>query len=592
MAYLSNKPGDGDLTPIERLLLAEIADLGDPLQYLRVDITGTGLEYTSFGFFSGATTPVQITTTNGDTASILLYDSKPIVGGIGDFTGIDFGKNAYGIDNVLGQIRTYVTDDGLDAVSSKMVFSTISNDSLTDNLIIKKGNVFVGGNDSFIVIDNESQGNLGVLNSLEVQGNSLILGSSNSGQSILTLVSSSSQSIISWDGENAGMVLDASGGTISQNILLNPVSGNVGIFRNDALYKLDMIGDQRITTVLIPGTGNITDDGDGNITGSGTLFLAELKQGDRIYIPDTGEYTEVINIDGDEFMFVYPPTIANGNVFQYAKNPLEIFTDNDEPILQIGAARTVHIGMDGGATTRNTLIFRNGGYGDPVGNGETNSHLVSPGDKIVLFNNDADLKASIGIASPSSGAGLYLACSGSAYGNIRFFTGDTNGVAPIERAKITAAGVFEIYVDTTIDGQTTLDTGLTGILRADSGVVSVDSTVIAANYTPTSTNVTNITSSTPNNAGYQRIGSIVTVFGSIAVTETLAVASQVDISLPVASNLGSTTDLYGLGNSDAAIANNIIIKANTANDRASIFFTALSVGGNGTIYYSFQYKII
>ncbi len=44
MGYLSNQPGDE--LPIDQLiLLEEIADLGSPFQYLRVDLTGFGLEY-------------------------------------------------------------------------------------------------------------------------------------------------------------------------------------------------------------------------------------------------------------------------------------------------------------------------------------------------------------------------------------------------------------------------------------------------------------------------------------------------------------------------------------------------------------------
>jgi len=44
MAYLSNEPGT-QLTIEEQLALADLADLGLPLQYLRVDIAGTALEY-------------------------------------------------------------------------------------------------------------------------------------------------------------------------------------------------------------------------------------------------------------------------------------------------------------------------------------------------------------------------------------------------------------------------------------------------------------------------------------------------------------------------------------------------------------------
>lgn len=116
--------------------------------------------------------------------------------------------------------------------------------------------------------------------------------------------------------------------------------------------------------------------------------------------------------------------------------------------------------------------------------------------------------------------------------------------------------------------------------------------LVSNNFTPTATNVTNITSSTPNNATYQRVGNIVNVFGTITVTNTLAVASEVDVSLPVASNLGSATDLNGLATMDSTASVNIYINADATNDRARIFFTSAGVGQTSTIYYSYSYKII
>lgn len=122
--------------------------------------------------------------------------------------------------------------------------------------------------------------------------------------------------------------------------------------------------------------------------------------------------------------------------------------------------------------------------------------------------------------------------------------------------------------------------------------IELITTANAGNYTPTGTNVTNITSSTPNNATWSRVGNVITVAGSITVTNTLAIASEVDVSLPVASNLGAATDLNGIGQSDVALSTNCIIKGDATNDRASIFFTAVGVGGTGTIFYNYQYKVI
>lgn len=110
--------------------------------------------------------------------------------------------------------------------------------------------------------------------------------------------------------------------------------------------------------------------------------------------------------------------------------------------------------------------------------------------------------------------------------------------------------------------------------------------------TPTATNVTNITASTPNNSTYTRVGNIVNVAGSITVTNTLAVASEVDVSLPVASNFAAATSLNGTATMDSTASVNMYIKGDATNDRASIFFTSAGVGQTSTIYYTFGYQVI
>lgn len=159
--------------------------------------------------------------------------------------------------------------------------------------------------------------------------------------------------------------------------------------------------------------------------------------------------------------------------------------------------------------------------------------------------------------------------------NYNHSIGGTSYVVPLASTALTS-GTYPIA---TTNGRLT-DSALT------------TTTLTATSYAPSATNVTNITSSTPNNATWQRIGSIVTVFGTITVTNTLAVASEVDISLPVASNLGAATDLNGLATMDSTASVNIYIKGDATNDRASIFFTSAGVGQTSTIYYSFQYKVI
>lgn len=111
-------------------------------------------------------------------------------------------------------------------------------------------------------------------------------------------------------------------------------------------------------------------------------------------------------------------------------------------------------------------------------------------------------------------------------------------------------------------------------------------------YTPTLTGVTNVTSSTPANCQYIRNGNTVIVYGSLQVTTTLAVATEVDISLPVASNIAAATDANGVGNASSAIGTNGYVDGDATNDRARLNFIGLAVGGSGTIFFSFSYTIL
>ena len=116
--------------------------------------------------------------------------------------------------------------------------------------------------------------------------------------------------------------------------------------------------------------------------------------------------------------------------------------------------------------------------------------------------------------------------------------------------------------------------------------------VTAGTYTPTLTGVTNVTASTPFNCQYSRNGNIVTVFGSLSITTTLAVATEVGISLPIASALAAATDANGIANASSAIASNGYLEADATNDRASLKFIGLSVSGAGTLFFSFSYTVL
>lgn len=129
----------------------------------------------------------------------------------------------------------------------------------------------------------------------------------------------------------------------------------------------------------------------------------------------------------------------------------------------------------------------------------------------------------------------------------------------------------------------------------NAGVLGVSGAIpVGTNYNPTlgGGTTTNVTSSTAKNCTYTRVGNVVTVFGSLGIVTTLAIATILEISLPIPSNIGSVTDLNGTANASSAIGTNGYIEGVVANDTAALKMIALSVAGSGNVFFSFSYTVI
>lgn len=113
-------------------------------------------------------------------------------------------------------------------------------------------------------------------------------------------------------------------------------------------------------------------------------------------------------------------------------------------------------------------------------------------------------------------------------------------------------------------------------------------------YTPTLTDVANITShNTVSDLNYIRAGSGVVVWGRVSIDPTLAAtATELGISLPVASNFSLFTDCGGNGSAGGVVSLSGQIRADTTNDRASLVF--ISTAGIAAADWSvfFGYRII
>ena len=113
-------------------------------------------------------------------------------------------------------------------------------------------------------------------------------------------------------------------------------------------------------------------------------------------------------------------------------------------------------------------------------------------------------------------------------------------------------------------------------------------------YTPTLTNTTNITSSSAGVCQYMRVGNTVTVSGRVDVTATATGNTTLGISLPIASNLASNSELAGTAAyTSATVANNSFarISGDTTNDRATMSFNS-TVTSSASWFFQFTYLIV
>ncbi|MGD9674504.1 MAG: hypothetical protein AB7U98_13610 [Candidatus Nitrosocosmicus sp.] len=129
-----------------------------------------------------------------------------------------------------------------------------------------------------------------------------------------------------------------------------------------------------------------------------------------------------------------------------------------------------------------------------------------------------------------------------------------------------------------------------------SGAAGTTPMIASGTYTPTLTAVNNFVGSPTANSPwpYIRVGNVVTVYGSVSSTGSFTAGNtmtQLDISLPIASNFTVTQDLHGHGTCPTATAGgNPSIDANTTSDRATLIFTP-SVTTGTTLWFSFSYVV-
>jgi hypothetical protein len=113
-------------------------------------------------------------------------------------------------------------------------------------------------------------------------------------------------------------------------------------------------------------------------------------------------------------------------------------------------------------------------------------------------------------------------------------------------------------------------------------------------YTPTLTNGTNVAASVSSVFSYARVGSMVTVVGSVNIDPTATgTLTELGISLPIASNFSQAGDGSGsiAQTTGAAAFAQGGLMADTVNDRMSCIFSPTSAASQGYSVH-FTYRII
>lgn len=134
-------------------------------------------------------------------------------------------------------------------------------------------------------------------------------------------------------------------------------------------------------------------------------------------------------------------------------------------------------------------------------------------------------------------------------------------------------------------------------LHNNSGSVTGTSNqyIASGTQTPTATNGTNVSGSTPGMEQWVRVGNVVHVTGFIQIDcSSSAVASDIDLSLPIASSFTNTTQLSGVvieAVSGVASPGHGTISSNDTNDRVTIIFTPRA-DTNLNYRYTYSYQIL
>ena len=170
-------------------------------------------------------------------------------------------------------------------------------------------------------------------------------------------------------------------------------------------------------------------------------------------------------------------------------------------------------------------------------------------------------------------------------GGLRIGTFSASGTGSGNRFQVLADG---------LSAQAITNTGVTyfpQIHQNSAGCTGSVSMICSGTYTPTITCVSNCTTPVGFAGMYSRVGRIVTVGWRANANNWSAAVTSFRVTLPVSSNIISTTDLTGSGGTEnGGIGPSVRCEGDTANDTAICYFVDTAVGGHA-FGGSFQYFV-
>ena len=441
-------------------------------------------------------------------------------------------------------------------------------------------------------------------------------------------------------GRGTGSALGLASGTASGNVLIGQGTGTT----INASYNV-AIGYQAMG--FSTGTGNIAigfsalsattsginigigDSVGQNITsGTGNILIGSIA-GNGLLVGS--QHNTMIGYQSG--------SLAEGNFNTFYGSQAGVNNQaNDNTFIGYLAGNSQHVGVDVNAT-RGTAVGSKAfptledGAHDNAGLGYFVGQTLTTGTQNTLVGSEAD----VSVAATNNAIALgYKAIAGSnqfvvgsddaPISTIFFGNGRTNGTPQDITINATAAAGTDVAgADLTIISGTSTGTGIGGdvIIQtspaggAGTGVNSPLEVILfdgngniraarvhnnttaqgtaneqdirSGTYTPTLTAVTNVASSTPRKAQWLRVGNVVTVSGQLDITTTTTGATALGISLPIASNFGTTFEASGTGTTPVGVPMSIYADA-TAN-RAEMAFDD-TIGLADSVTYQFTYEVI